>query len=314
MAKSKSHSKPRIVLTYPIHHDVIENELKPFAHVDLVTDPRKLPLALQKADGLITLLTQPVTAALLDQAPRLRVVGNMAIGVDNIDLKACAQRGIQVVNTPDVLTRATAELAIALLFAAAKRIPEGENLCRKGQFKGWKPDMLLGLELKGRKAILLGKGRIGQETGKIMQALGLQVDFITRKDSPTAIEKKLKQAQVLSLHAPSHASTKHWLNGKRIALLPKDSIVINTARGPLMDEKALIEALQKKRIFAAGLDVFEKEPTIPPALRKLPNVVLLPHIGSATRETRKAMARLVVQGTLGVLSGKRVPNTVKFRT
>jgi glyoxylate reductase len=314
MAKSKSHSKPRIVLTYPIHHDVIENELKPFAHVDLVTDPRKLPLALQKADGLITLLTQPVTAALLDQAPRLRVVGNMAIGVDNIDLKACAQRGIQVVNTPDVLTRATAELAIALLFAAAKRIPEGENLCRKGQFKGWKPDMLLGLELKGRKAILLGKGRIGQETGKMMQALGLQVDFITRKDSPTAIEKKLKQAQVLSLHAPSHASTKHWLNGKRIALLPKDSIVINTARGPLMDEKALIEALQKKRIFAAGLDVFEKEPTIPPALRKLPNVVLLPHIGSATRETRKAMARLVVQGTLGVLSGKRVPNTVKFRT
>ncbi|MFL5813310.1 MAG: 2-hydroxyacid dehydrogenase [Bdellovibrionia bacterium] len=305
--------KPRIVLTYPIHCDVIENELKPYAHVDLIVDPKKLPKALQNADGLITLLTQPVTDSLLANAPRLRVVGNMAIGVDNIDLKACAKRGIQVVNTPDVLTRATAELAITLLFAAAKRVPEGEALCRQGKFKGWEPDMLLGLELKGRKAVLVGKGRIGHETGKMMQALGLKVDYITRKDSPAVIEKKLKQAQVLSLHAPYNASTKHWLNQQRIALLPKDAIVINTARGPVIDEKALIQALQKKRIFAAGLDVYEKEPQIPNSLRKLPNVVLLPHVGSATRETREAMARLVVQGTLGVLSGKRVPNTVKFQ-
>jgi glyoxylate reductase len=305
--------KPRIVLTYPIHHDVIESELKPYARIDLVTDSKKLPEALKKADGLITLLTQPVTDSLLDQAPRLRVVGNMAIGVDNIDLKACAKRGIQVVNTPDVLTRATAELAIALLFAAAKRVPEGEALCRQGKFKGWKPDMLLGLELKGRKALLVGNGRIGQETGKMMKALGLKVDFITRNDSPATIDRKLKQAQILSLHTPYNASTKHWLSARRIALLPKDAIVLNTARGPVIDEKALIQALQKKRIFAAGLDVFEREPEIPSSLRKLPNVVLLPHVGSATRETREAMARLVVQGTLGVLSGKRVPNTVKFQ-
>lgn len=146
----------------------------------------------------------------------------------------------------------------------------------------------------------------------MMRALGLRVDFITRKDSPSTINKKLKQAQILSIHAPYNASTKHWLNRQRIALLPKDAIVINTARGPVVDEKALIQALQKKRIFAAGLDVFEREPEIPSSLRKLPNAVLLPHIGSATLETREAMARLVVQGTLGVLSGKRVPNTVKF--
>lgn len=305
-------AKPRVVLTYPIHSEVIETELKPFAHVDLVTDPKKLPEALQKADGLITLLTQPVKDNLLAKAPRLRVVGNMAIGVDNIDLKACARRGITVVNTPDVLTRATAEIAVTLLLAAAKRLPEGEALCRKGQFKGWAPDMLLGLELKGRHAVIVGKGRIGKETGKIFKALGLKVEFITRMDSTSQIENKLRRAQVLSLHMPYQESTKHWLNRRRIELLPSDSIVINTARGPIIDEKALIQALKQKRIFAAGLDVFEREPEIPKALRQLPNVVLLPHLGSATQETRRAMASLVVRGTLGVLSGKRVPNTVKF--
>lgn len=305
-------TKPRIVLTYPIHHEVIETELKPYADVKLVTDPKKLPRALAKADGLITLLTQPVGDSLLAQAPLLRVVGNMAIGVDNIDLQACARRGIQVVNTPDVLTRATAEIAAALLLAAAKRIPEGEALCRKGQFKGWTPDLLLGLELKGRRAVIVGKGRIGQETGRLFKALGLKVEFVTRMDSTSEIEKKLKRAQVLSLHIPYQKITHHWLSRQRIALLPKDSIVINTARGPIIDEKALIQALQQKKIFAAGLDVFEREPEIPKALRQLPNVVLLPHLGSATQETRRAMASLVVRGTLGILSGKRVPNTVKF--
>jgi glyoxylate reductase len=305
-------TKPRVVLTYPIHHDVIENELKPHAHVLWVTDPKKLPKALKNADGLITLLTQPVTESLLKSAPRLRVVGNMAIGVDNIDLKACARRGITVVNTPDVLTRATAELAVALLFAAAKRVPEGEALCRQGRFTGWKPDMLLGLELKGRHALIVGKGRIGKETGKLMRALGLKIHFITQNDSSAQIETKLRSAQVLSLHMPLNSSTRHWLSERRMALLPRDAIVINTARGPVIDEKALTQALKQKRIFAAGLDVFEREPEISKALRNLPNVVLLPHLGSATREAREAMARLVVRGTLGVLSGKQVPNTVTF--
>jgi glyoxylate reductase len=305
-------AKPKVVLTYPIHKEVIERELRPFADIKIVSDPKKLPKALQNADGLITLLTQPVTQELLEHAPKLRVVGNMAIGVNNIDLKACARRGIQVVNTPDVLTRATAELAIALLFAAAKRIPEGEAMCRQGKFKGWKPDLLLGLELKDRKAVLVGQGRIGKETARMMRALGIQVSFITREDSSAQIQQKLRHAQILSLHTPLNDSTHHWLNEKRLALLPKDAIVINTTRGPVMDEKALIRALKRKEIFAAGLDVFEREPEIPKALRKLPNVVLLPHVGSATRETRAAMARLVIRGTLGILSGKRVPNTVTF--
>jgi glyoxylate reductase len=150
-----------------------------------------------------------------------------------------------------------------------------------------------------------------------MRALGLKIHFITRKDSSAQIKKKLKIAQVLSIHTPldlstGRWSTRHWLSERRIALLPRDTIVINTARGPIIDEKALIQALRKNRIFAAGLDVFEREPEIPKALRALPNVVLLPHVGSATRETREAMARLVVRGTLGVLSGKRVPNAVNF--
>jgi glyoxylate reductase len=304
--------KPQIILTDPIHPEVITHELKPYARVKLVQDPKKLPQALKTADALITLLTQPVTQELLAHAPHLKVVGNLAIGVDNIDLKACARQGITVVNTPDVLTRATAELAITLLLAAAKRVPEGETLCRKGQFKGWKPDFLLGLELKGRRAVLVGNGRIGNETAKLMKALGIQVQFITRKDSNAQILKKLKQAQILSMHTPLTPSTRHWLNERRLVCLPEDAIVINTARGAVIDEQALIRALQKRKIFAAGLDVFEYEPKIPKSLCQLPNVVLLPHLGSATRETRKAMARLVVQGTLGVLSGKRVPNAVTF--
>lgn len=305
--------KPHVVITHPIHSEVIENELKPHARVTLARNRIELLSALRDADGLITLLSDPVNEEILSKAPRLKAVANYAVGINNIDLEACRKRGIRVTNTPKVLTRATAELNLALLLAAARRVPEGETLCRSGQFKGWAPDMLLGLELKGRRAVLVGKGRIGQETARLFQGIGLKVSWITRKDTEKTVRKKLAGAQVLSLHVPLTPETRHWLNAERLSCLPRDSIVLNTTRGPVVDEKALIECLRARRIFAAGLDVFENEPHIPPALRELPNVVLLPHLGSATEETRRAMARLAVSGVLGLLGGKRPWNEVKSK-
>jgi glyoxylate reductase len=254
------------------------------------------PRALKEAQGLIVLLSHPVTAELISSMPRLQALGTYSAGTNHIDQKACRARGIPVINTPDVLTRATAELAAALLLAAARRLPEGETLCRKGRFKGWAPDLLLGLELKDRHAVLVGQGRIGLETARIFQGLGLTTEFIGRHDTPADINQKLARAQVLSLHCPLTPETRHWLDAGRLKILPRDAIVLNTARGEVIDEKALISRLKGRKIFAAGLDVFEDEPKIPSALRRLQNVVLAPHLGSATRITRARMLGVVVRG------------------
>ena len=305
-------SRPTIVLTYPIHKKLIKELLSPKAKVIIATTLRSQIQALAEADALITLVTHPVNEALLRHAPRLKVVGNMAVGIDNIDLKACARRGIKVVNTPNVLTRSTAETAVALLFAAARRFAEGYLLCHRGEPWKWAPDMLLGLELKGRHAVIVGPGRIGSETARLFRALGLSAEFISRRDSVSGIRRKLARAQVLSIHTPLTPITRHWLNSERLELLPRDAIVINTSRGPVIDERALIRALKNHRIFAAGLDVYEQEPHIPLALRKLKNAVLLPHLGSATETARADMARLVMTGVLAILSGKRPSNQVRF--
>ncbi len=268
------------------------------------SDPSKkaaFKKALQESEGLIVLLNHAVREDLLAGAPRLKALGTYSVGTNHIDPVACEKRGIRIINTPDVLTRSTAELALALLMAAARRLPEGEALCRKGKFKGWAPDLLLGLELKGRHAVLLGEGRIGRETAKLFHAIGMSIEFITRKDKAIDIRKKLGRAQVLSLHCPLTKETHHWLNARRLALLPQDSVVINTARGEIIDEKALIKSLASGKLFSAGLDVFEQEPLIPQALRKLPQVVLAPHLGSATRATRERMLEIVVEGTISAL-------------
>lgn len=298
-------TKPTVVLTYPINQKSIDKNLKPFANVIIADSKTKLDKALPKADGLITLLADKITAELISKAPKLRVIGNYAVGVDNIDLKSCKKRNIAVVNTPRVLTRATAELAVSLLFAAARRITEGDRMCRAGKFKGWKPELLQGIRLEGRHSLIVGTGRIGNETGKLFKALGMSVDYVRSNDSKHVIKNKLKKAQILSLHLPLTPETHHWLNKSRIKLLPHDAIVINTARGPVVDEDALIDALKNKKIFAAAFDVYEREPSIPISLRKLQNVVLSPHLGSATVETRKEMADAVTTGVMAVLSGKK---------
>lgn len=302
--------RPKFVLTDPIHPQVVREKLAPHAQVVVCRSRAQLKRELRNADALLTLLSQRVDSKLLDQGPQLRVVGNYAVGLDNLDLSECAKRNISVVHTPDVLSRATAELALTLLLAAARRVPEGEALCRRGAFKGWRPNLLLGRELNGKTAVLLGRGRIGQETARLLRAVGLRVVWITREDSESLISKKLGRADVLSLHCSLNPQTHHWLNARRLSQLPPDAIVVNTARGPVIDEKALIQALKSRQISAAGLDVFENEPRIPLALRQLKNVVLLPHLGSATEEARRHMAELLIEGALQVLGGKRPFNLV----
>jgi lactate dehydrogenase-like 2-hydroxyacid dehydrogenase len=277
---------------------------------------KQLLAAIAQADGLIPRVSDPVNEELLARAPRLKAVANYGVGIDNIDLAACARRGIRVTNTPDVLTRSCAELTLALLLAAARRFPEAEAMCRAGGFKragGWQPDMLLGQELQGRTAVLVGRGRIGRETGRLFQAIGLKVEWITPQTSDRDVQKKLARAQVLSLHVPLKPETHHWLDARKLRLLPPDAIVLNTTRGPVVEERALIRALRDRRIFAAGLDVYEREPEIPRALRRLSNVVLLPHLASATTQARAGMARLAVAGVLGILGGKHPPNEVMSR-
>jgi glyoxylate reductase len=309
--------KLKVLLTSPLIPSVIKNDLAPFVKIDYAHSRAELLKKVVSADALISRYADSIDKAVLEKAKALKVVGNFAVGYDNIDLKACAAKGIRVVNTPQVLTRATAELTVALLFSVARRVHEGEKLCRSGRFrKNLKADELLGLELQGRHAVLVGEGRIGTETGKILRNLGMSVEYIHSDENSEQLVIKLKRAQVLSFHCSLNPSTRHWLNAKRLALLPKDAIVLNTTRGPVLDEKALIRALKNRRIFGAGLDVYENEPKIPPALRALPNTILLPHVGSATETARHAMAQLVVNGVLRILGeipgGQDVPNEVKF--
>lgn len=306
-------SRPLILLTHPFIPALVKRELSPDARVQIVQSRKELERAIGSADGLVTRFSDRVDKNILARAPHLKAIANFAVGTDNIDLAACRARGIRVANTPDILTRATAELALALLLACARRIPEGEKLCRRaGGFKGWAPDMLLGIELKGRHAVIVGRGRIGSETERLFKGIGLTTEWITRQSPARDIKSKLGRAQVLSLHMPLTPKTHHWLDATKLALLPPDAIVINTARGPVIDEKALIHALKARSIYSAGLDVFEREPAIPATLRKLENVVLLPHLGSATHTAREGMALLAFRGLLALLKGQNPPNEVDF--
>ncbi len=305
-------AKPFVVMTHPIHLRMVAQFLKPHARVFLAKNRSQLLASIPRADALLCYLSDEIDQRLLERATRLRVIGNFAVGVNNIDLRACATRGVRVVNTPRVLTEATAELALALLLAVARRVPEGEKLCRTGGFRGWDPGLLLCLQLRGRTAVLVGRGRIGRATGALFQRMGLKISWIVSTDSRTAIDRKLRRAQILSLHVPLTPTTRHWLDRRKLSLLPSDAIVLNTSRGAAIDEKALIEVLKQKKIFGAGLDVFEHEPAIPASLRRLSNVVLLPHVGSATLETRAEMAQIMIEGVLSILNGGRPWNEVSL--
>lgn len=250
---------------------------------------------LAEAEALLPTPVERVTEAVLAAASRVRIVASHSVGVDHVDLAACRARGILVTNTPDVLTDATADLAWALILAVARRLHEGEALARSGTWDGWKPRELLGVSLSGRTLGIYGMGRIGRAVARRGEAFGMDVLSFERSGSEEEFREFLLKVDVLSIHAPLTDATRGRFGAAELALLPRGAILINTARGPIVDETALATALSSKHLFGAGLDVFEKEPAIHPGLVSLPNVVLLPHLGSATRETRLAMARLACE-------------------
>jgi glyoxylate reductase len=273
------------------------------------------------AAGLVTMLSERVDPPLLDAAgPSLRVVANFAVGFDNIDLPACRQRGVRVTNTPGVLTDATADLTWTLILAAARRAVEGDRLVRSGQWTGWAPLQLLGLQLRGATLGLVGAGRIGTAVGLRSIGFGMNVLYVDDRSNPelesrvgarrTTLDELIPQADVLTLHVPLTPQTRHLVNAERLAAMKPTAILVNTSRGPVMDEAALVAALRERRIAAAGFDVYEYEPRLTPGLAELPNVVLLPHLGSATTATRQKMSQMVAENVLAALQGREPPNAV----
>ena len=261
----------------------------------------------QGADALLCCPAERLDAALIAALPpTIRVIGTFSVGTDHIALDAAQARGIPVVNTPDVLSIATAELAMLLILAAARRAGEGERLVRTGRWTGWTPTQLMGQGVSGRRLGIMGMGRIGRELARMARGFGMAIHYRNRTRLPPdqeagalfheTDETFLPACDVLSLHAPGGPATRHWLDARRIALLPRGAIIANTARGTLVDDTALIAALRSGHIAAAGLDVYDGEPRVNPGLLVLENVVLLPHLGSATAETRDAMGMKVLDG------------------
>ena len=276
-------------------------------------------------NAIIPLVSQRVGEAELAGLPSLRVVANYGVGYDNIDLAAAARRGIVVTNTPDVLTDATADLALALLLAAARRMREGLDLARSGEWDGWHPTQLLGMGLQGRVLGILGAGRIGVATARRAAAFGMEIVYWNRSASPAMesetggtriadLDELLASADVVSVHLPLSADTHGLLDATRLSAMKPGSILVNTARGAVVDQAALAAALRSGHLSAAGLDVFEAEPEIPEELRILPNCVVLPHLGSATREARQAMWDLAAANARAVLAGDEPPTAVKLPT
>lgn len=286
--------------------------------VDATRLAPELEARLEEAEGLYTLLTIPVTEALLEQAPRLRVVSNMAVGVDNIDLAACTRRGIPVGNTPGVLTEGTADLAMALLLAVARRLPQASLDARQGRWTTWSPTGWLGADLHGATLGIVGLGKIGQAVARRAQGFGMRLVY-TDPDCPAEVgaelgaaclplDKLLAQSDFVSLHTPLTEATRGLIGEAALRRMKPTAILINTSRGPVVDMLALYRALSEGWIAAAGLDVTSPEP-LPPdhLLYTLPNSLILPHIGSATYDTRRRMAERACENLLAGLAGERLP-------
>jgi glyoxylate reductase len=270
---------------------------------------------LADAEALLCLLTDRVDAGLLERAPRLRIVANAVVGYEHVDVAACAARGIVVTNTPDVLTEATADLTLALLLAAVRCLPQAEASLRRGEFHGWGFWDYLGGDLAGQTLGIVGAGRIGRAVARRARAFGMHVIYHSRTPLSLEVERAeglagrtlddlLAESDVVSLHAPLTPETRHLIDAGALRRMRRGAVLINTARGALVDEAALVEALREGHLRSAGLDVYEHEPRLHPGLLELKNVVLLPHIGSATRETRTRMAVLAARNVHAVLRGQ----------
>ena len=273
------------------------------------------------ADALVCLGTEKIDKEIMDAGKRLKIIANYAVGYNNIDVDYATKKDIMVTNTPGVLTETTADLTWALLMAIARRIVEGDGLTRAGKFTGWKPDLLLGSDIHGKTLGIVGFGRIGQAVAK--RASGFDMKVLYHDVRPVAqeieqaykatyvdLDTLLKQSDFVSLHVPLTDSTYHLMDEGKLALMKPTAYLINAARGPVIDEQTLVKVLKERKIAGAALDVYEKEPELSPGLSELDNVVLVPHLGSATQQTRGAMSQIVAENVIAALSGENPPNLV----
>ncbi|WP_426297976.1 2-hydroxyacid dehydrogenase [Arthrobacter sp. R-11] len=316
----------RVVVTGRIPEAALEN-LRAEHEVDAWTGTEsigreELLARVAGADAIVSLLTERIDGELLDAAgPQLKVVSNVAVGYDNIDVPACTARGITATNTPGVLTEATADIAFGLILMATRRLGEGERLIRAGQAWKWGMFFLLGSSLQGKTLGVVGMGGIGQATARRAKAFGMDIVYQSRSEIDPAVaaelgarrvelDELLAVSDVVSLHCPYGPATHHLIGAEELSAMKSTAYLVNTARGPIIDEAALATALRTGVIAGAGLDVFEKEPQVYPELLDLENVVLVPHLGSATVETRTAMAVLAADNTLAVLRGEQPPTPI----
>ncbi|MHA2621621.1 MAG: 2-hydroxyacid dehydrogenase [bacterium JZ-2024 1] len=312
-------SKPRVLVTRRLPEPA-ETIIREVCEYEVWPHPIPIPrdILLEKVrgvHGILSLLTDRMDAEAMDAAgPNLKVISNYAVGYDNVVLEDAKARGIVVTNTPGVLTETTADLTWALLMAAARRIAEGDRFTRSGEWKGWDPLQLLGVDVFGKTLGIIGLGRIGvavarRATGFQMRILYTDVQPFPDRERETgaryvSLDELLRESDFISIHSPLTPQTRHLINAEAFRKMKPTAVLVNAARGPVVDEVALVEALREGRIFAAGLDVYENEPRLAPGLANLPNVVLAPHLGSASRETRAKMAELAAKNLVLVLQGK----------
>jgi len=302
-------SKPIIAITHPLPFGAGESFPAGWTLPSLPgrgpLDRRALLEILPGCDGLLCLLTDAIDRELIDAASRLRIIANVGVGYNNIDWLHARERRVTVTNTPGALTESTADLTFALILAVARRVVEADRFLREGRFHGWDLELRLGLELCGATLGIVGLGRIGLAVARRARAFGLEVIYHARHPLPPAAEtaagvswrpldELLRRADVVSLHCPLTPETRHLIDRDALALMKPGALLVNTARGPVVDEAALVEALRSGHLGGAGLDVFEEEPVVHPGLLKLDNVVLLPHVGSATHQTRRAIVKMAV--------------------
>ena len=289
--------------------------------VDAAMPRAELLARLRGKHGLICVISEAIDQALLDACPDLRVVSNVAVGYNNVDVAACTRRGVVVTNTPDVLTDTTADFAWALLMATARRVVEADRYVREGRFQQWEYMLLLGGDVHGKTLGVVGFGRIGRAMARRAQGFGMRVlyqdavaaDAVAERElhaTRTDLATLLRESDFVSLHTPLIPETRHLINARSLRTMKKTAYLVNAARGPVVDEAALVQALREGWIAGAGIDVFEDEPKVHPGLIGLPNVVLAPHIASASFETRLKMATLAVENCLAVLEGKTPPTPV----
>ncbi len=320
---------PSIFVTRPIPQSGIQLLVEAFGEESVTVSPHdrvitreELLEGVKGMDALLPILTDPIDADVMDAAgPQLQIIANYAVGYDNIEIAAATERGIPVTNTPGVLTDTTADLTWSILMCAARRISESERYLRAGQWTGWGPQVMLGVDVHGKTLGIFGMGRIGKAVARRAAGFNMRIIYHDKHRLEPALEKELSATYVdmavllaesdfISVHVPLHPDTTHAFSTEEFRAMKETACLINTSRGPVIDEAALAQALRAGEIFAAGLDVFEEEPKVPPALLECENAVLIPHLGSASRETRAKMAEMAASNIVARLRGETPPNCV----